>query len=109
MITLPRMIPDILHIGPIPIHIFGIFLALAFLAAGTVGGWEFERKGFDPAVASSAVVWAAIGGIVGARLWLVIDGWQEFARDPARFLFTGGGFVFYGGLLGGALGVTFIF
>jgi phosphatidylglycerol---prolipoprotein diacylglyceryl transferase len=103
------MIPDILHIGPIPIHIFGIFLALAFLAAGAVGGREFERKGLDPAVASSAVVWAAIGGIVGARLWLVIDGWQEFARDPARFLFTGGGFVFYGGLLGGALGVTFVF
>jgi phosphatidylglycerol:prolipoprotein diacylglycerol transferase len=103
------MIPDVLHIGPIPIHIFGIFLALAFLAAGQVAGREFERRGYDPALASSAVVWAALGGIVGARLWLVFDAWPEFVRSPASFLLTSGGFVFYGGLLGGALAVTFFF
>ena len=55
------MIPDILHIGPVPIHLFGIFLALAFLAAGWAAGREFERKGYDPALASSAVVWGAVG------------------------------------------------
>src|SRR5207247_1124988 len=56
------MIPDILHIGPVPIHLFGIFLALAFLAAGWAAGREFERRGYDPALASSAGVWAAVGG-----------------------------------------------
>jgi phosphatidylglycerol:prolipoprotein diacylglycerol transferase len=103
------MIPDVLHIGPIPIHLFGIFLALAFLAAGSVAGREFARKGLDPAVASACVVWAAVGGIVGARLWLVLDAWGEFVRAPASFLLTGGGFVFYGGLVGGALAVTICF
>jgi phosphatidylglycerol:prolipoprotein diacylglycerol transferase len=103
------MIPDILHIGPIPIHLFGIFLALAFLAAGSVAGREFARRGFDPAHASNAVVWAAVGGIVGARLWLVLDAWSEFIQAPASFLLTGGGFVFYGGLIGGTLAVTIYF
>jgi phosphatidylglycerol:prolipoprotein diacylglycerol transferase len=103
------MIPDVLHIGPVPIHIFGIFLALAFLAAGSVAGREFTRKGYDQAVASPVVVWAAVGGIVGARLWLVLDSWGEFLRGPASFLLTGGGFVWYGGLLGGALAVTIYF
>jgi phosphatidylglycerol:prolipoprotein diacylglycerol transferase len=103
------MIPDVLHIGPIPIHLFGIFLALAFLAAGSVSGREFARKGWDPAVASACVVWAAVGGIVGARLWLVLDAWKEFVRAPASFLLTGGGFVWYGGLIGGALAVTIVF
>src|SRR5262245_29827447 len=103
------MVPDILHVGPIPIHVFGIFLALAFLAAGWASGQEFERRGYDPAIASSSLVWAAAGGIIGARLWLLLDGWSDFVRDPARFLFTGGGFVFYGGLVGGALGVTIVF
>jgi len=103
------MVPDILHVGPIPIHVFGIFLALAFLAAGWASGREFERRGWDPAVASSTLVWAAVGGIVGARLWLLFDGWADFIRDPARFFFTGGGFVFYGGLVGGALAVTLVF
>lgn len=103
------MIPDVLHIGPIPIHLFGIFLAAAFLAAGSVAGREFRRKGWDPNLASSAVVWAAVGGLVGARVWILLDAWPEFARDPLGFLFTGGGFVFYGGLLGGALAVTLFF
>ena len=67
------MIPDVLHLGPIPIHVFGIFLALAFLAASAVASREFARKGHDPALGSSAVVWAAAGGIIGARLWLVLD------------------------------------
>ncbi len=103
------MIPDILHVGPVPIHLFGIFLALAFLAAGWAAGREFERKGYDPALASSAVVWAAVGGLVGARLWIVLDAWPEFVRSPWTFLVTGGGFVFYGGLLGGAIAVTLFF
>ena len=103
------MIPDILHVGPVPIHLFGIFLALGFLAAGWAAGREFERKGYDPALASSAVVWAAVGGLVGARLWIVLDAWPEFVRAPWTFLVTGGGFVFYGGLLGGTLAVTLFF
>src|SRR5881409_302510 len=97
-----QMIPDVLHLGPIPIHIFGIFLALAFLAASAAASREFARKGYDPALGSSAVVWAAVGGIVGARLWLVLDAWPEFVRAPADFLWNGGGFVFYGGLVGAA-------
>src|SRR5437870_7776787 len=103
------MLPDVLHIGPIPIHLFGIFLALAFLAAGWVNAREFARRGIDPALASNTVVWAAVGGILGARLWLVLDAWPEFVRAPASFLLTGGGFVFYGGLLGGAVAVTVYF
>src|SRR5436309_14090841 len=103
------MRPHVLHIGPIPIHLFGIFLALAFLAAGWVSAREFARRGYDPSLASNAVVWAAVGGILGARLWLVIDAWPEFVRAPASFLLTGGGFVFYGGLLGGAVAVTVYF
>jgi phosphatidylglycerol:prolipoprotein diacylglycerol transferase len=103
------MIPDVLHIGPVPIHLFGIFMALAFLAAGWAAGREFARKGYDPALASSAVVWAAVGGLLGARLWIVFDAWDEFLRAPLAFLVTGGGFVFYGGLLGGVIAVTVFF
>jgi phosphatidylglycerol:prolipoprotein diacylglycerol transferase len=103
------MIPDSLHIGPIPIHIFGVLLAAAFLAAGQVLGREFGRKGYDPELASSALVWAAVGSLIGARLWLVLEDWPAFVRDPIGLLFTGSGFVFYGGLVGGAIAVTLVF
>jgi phosphatidylglycerol:prolipoprotein diacylglycerol transferase len=103
------MIPDVLHIGPVPIHLFGLFLAFAFLAAGRVATSEFARKGLPVEVASSAVLWAAVGGLVGARLWLVVAQWPAFVRDPIGLLLSGGGFVFYGGLFGGALAVTLLF
>jgi phosphatidylglycerol:prolipoprotein diacylglycerol transferase len=103
------MIPDVLHIGPIPIHLFGIFLALGFLAASHVLGLELGRKGWNPAHANSVILWAAVGGLVGARLWLVLEGWSDFVRAPAEFLLTGGGFVWYGGLVGGALALTLYF
>lgn len=100
------MIPDVLHIGPIPLHLFGICLALAFLAAGWAVGEELARRGYDRELSGSYVTWAAVGGIVGARLWVVLADWSQFIRDPISYLLTGGGFVFYGGLAGGALAVT---
>jgi len=103
------MIPDNLHLGPIPIHLFGLMLAMAFLAAGHVLGREFGRKGYDEDLASSAVLWCAAGSLIGARLWLVIEDWPGFVRDPVGLLFTGSGFVFYGGLVGGAVAMTLFF
>src|SRR5439155_10429979 len=103
------MIPDVLHLGPIPIHVFGIFLALAFLVASAVASREFARKGHDPALGSSAVVWAAAGGIIGARLWLVLDAWSDFIRAPAEFLWTPGGCVCYGRVPGRRTAVTILF
>lgn len=103
------MIPDVLHIGPFPIHIFGIMLALAFLASGSALGREFERRGLDRELASSALVWAAVGGVAGARLWTIVEEFDGFVADPLKFLITGGGFTFYGGLLGGTLAMAVFF
>jgi phosphatidylglycerol:prolipoprotein diacylglycerol transferase len=103
------LIPDVLHIGPIPIHIFGICLAVAFLAAGKVAALEFERKGWDPEAASRALVYAAAGGLAGSRLWVIFESFGDFLASPVEYLFTGKGFVFYGGLLGGAAAVTWVF
>ena len=103
------MIPDALHIGPVPIHLFGIFLALGFLAAGWAVGKELERKGYDPVLASSLLVWAAIGGLGVARLWIILDAWDDFTAAPLGFILTGGGFVWYGGLFGGTLALTIFF
>jgi phosphatidylglycerol:prolipoprotein diacylglycerol transferase len=103
------MIPDLSEFTGLPIHWFGLLLAAAFWAAGWIATREFDRKGLDPDVASSALVWAIVGGLVGARLWLVASDPTAFWRDPLGTLFTGSGWVFYGGLAGGALAVTLLF
>jgi phosphatidylglycerol:prolipoprotein diacylglycerol transferase len=106
---LPALVPDSLHLGPIPIHLFGICLAVAFLAAGKIASWEFARKGWDPELASRALIYAAVGGIVGSRLWVIVASFGDFLASPLEYLLTGQGFVFYGGLLGGAAAVTWVF
>lgn len=102
----PPMYPVLLHLGPITIYSYGVMMALGFISAGWTLGREFQRRGKDPNLASTFVLWAAIGGLMGARLLFVLQEWRAFLDDPWSLLFTGAGFVWYGGLLGGIVGVS---
>jgi len=102
------MYPVILRVGPLTIYSYGLMMALAFLAAAYLTGEEMNRKGLKGELASTMVLWAAIGGLVGARLVEIVNDWRGFLADPLHFLLSGSGFVFYGGLLGGCLAVSWM-
>ncbi|MGB3801940.1 MAG: prolipoprotein diacylglyceryl transferase family protein [Lewinella sp.] len=48
---------------------------------------------------------AAIGGLLGAKLFAVIEYWDRFLQNPIQELFSGGGLAIYGGLIGGGVAV----
>lgn len=48
---------------------------------------------------STILMIAAIGGIVGAKLFNALETWDDFIHDPIGNLFSRGGFTFYGGLI----------
>lgn len=48
---------------------------------------------------------AAIWGIIGAKIFHQLEYWDDFVRDPAAALVSSSGLTFYGGLIGGTLGV----
>jgi phosphatidylglycerol:prolipoprotein diacylglycerol transferase len=100
------MYPVLLRLGPITIYSYGVMMALGFLAAGWVLGKELQRQGKDPNLASTLVLWAAIGGLLGARLLFLAEEWQAFLANPWPLLFTGAGFTWYGGLIGGVAAIT---
>jgi phosphatidylglycerol:prolipoprotein diacylglycerol transferase len=102
------MIPVLLEIGPVRIYSYGLMMALGFLAAGYVIWLDCRRRGINPEYASSVIFWAAIGGIIGSRLYHVIDNWQYYASDPALIVWSSAGFVWYGGLIGGLASVYFV-
>ena len=102
------MHPTIFSIGPVTVYSFGVMLAIAFLTAGNIVQRELDRKGLDPELASSFVLWAAVGGLVGSRVLSLVDDWEGFIADPLAFIFTGAGFVFYGGLIGGFATVSVV-
>jgi prolipoprotein diacylglyceryltransferase len=49
---------------------------------------------------------AVISGVVGAKLFTIIEDLPAFFTDPLGMLFSGAGWTIYGGLIGGFLGVT---
>ena len=55
---------------------------------------------------SELTVWAAIGGIGGAKLFDIFDNWDSFMQDPIGTLTSGGGLAIYGGLLLGFVAVV---
>ena len=98
------MKPEI-ELGPITLQSFGLMMGLGFVAAGAVIGKRFRELGKPVDWAYEMVFAALIGGIVGARLWSVIQNWDEAKDDLLGSLFSGTGLVFYGGLLGGTVAV----
>ncbi len=102
------MYPIIFQIGPLTIYSFGALMAVAALFAGWIVWLELKRYRYDPEIASTIIFVAAIGGLFGARVLFILDEWSNFIRSPWDFIFTGAGFTWYGGMLGGALAVTWL-
>jgi phosphatidylglycerol:prolipoprotein diacylglycerol transferase len=95
---------------------FGLMLWLAIVTAAFVmdRGFKRARIGLDGAGGNSAgpdvvgmVAVAALLGIVGAKLWHVIDTPMEFRELGWRVLWDTAGFAWYGGLLFGISALVF--
>lgn len=84
-------------------------MALAALSAGWIVWLELKRYRYNPELASTIISAAAVGGLIGARLLFILEEWSQFIRSPWAFVFSGAGFTWYGGMVGGALAVTWLF
>ncbi|HWG20555.1 MAG TPA: prolipoprotein diacylglyceryl transferase [Terracidiphilus sp.] len=94
------MIPYLhLHIGSLDrdIPIFGLMLWVAAVAAGLVMERSFRRAKIS-ADAFVMVLVTVLAGIIGAKLWHVIDTPSEFRAQGWSVLWDTGGFAWFGGL-----------
>jgi phosphatidylglycerol:prolipoprotein diacylglycerol transferase len=96
--------PEI-ELGPLTLQSFGLMLGLGFVVAGLFAHQYLKEIGRPPDWAYEMVFAALVGGIVGARLWAVIEDWDDAKDDLFGSLLSGSGLVFYGGLFGGAIAV----
>jgi phosphatidylglycerol:prolipoprotein diacylglycerol transferase len=99
------MIPTLFHLGPLPVHSFGLLMVLAFLSAWRILWVNLRRAGKNPDLAERMITWAAVGGIVGARVGYLVSFPTELLEHPIQTIFSGAGFVFHWGLIGGAFSV----
>jgi phosphatidylglycerol---prolipoprotein diacylglyceryl transferase len=100
----------------LPIPTFGVIVALAvtlaaYVASRVVRGYENLSR--LPAQ-SHSIVWdmsivSALAGIVGARVFDILDNTDRFLADPLSMILTRTGFSIYGGLCFGIVaGVIFV-
>ncbi|MGA7107392.1 MAG: prolipoprotein diacylglyceryl transferase family protein [Terracidiphilus sp.] len=93
------MIPY-LHIWSFSIPTFGLMLWCAAVVAAFIMDRSFRRAGVD-ADAVGMVAVAVVAGIVGAKLWHVVDTPSEFHEIGWRVLWDSAGFAWFGGLVFG--------
>jgi len=94
----------------VPIPMFGLFVAIAIVAATYVARKEVERYESTErlpqktsTLVSDLAILGAIFGILGARVFHVLEYPSQFLDDPLSMIFSRGGFSIYGGLLIGTL------
>jgi phosphatidylglycerol:prolipoprotein diacylglycerol transferase len=56
----------------------------------------------------SLLLWAAVFGFAGAKLFNALENWDEFIKDPVGMLIGLSGLTFYGGLICGGAAVLYI-
>ena len=98
------MYPEI-HLGPLTLQTFGICFALAFLAAGAVVRKRFGELGKPHEWAYEMAFAAFLGGLVGSRVYFIVQNYDQVKGDLLGSIFSGSGLVWYGGAIGGALAV----
>jgi phosphatidylglycerol:prolipoprotein diacylglycerol transferase len=98
----------------VPLHTYGVMLALAFVAAIWLAQKEAERQGLDPNLVGDLAFWILVSSLVGARLYFILVNWNDFfganatvatrfGRIPRFFAVWEGGMVFYGGFIAAAI------
>ena len=98
------MQPEINVFG-VSIKTFGVAFALAFIAAGATVQRRLVELGKSGEWAYEMVFAAVIGGLVGSRLYYLIENYNDVKSDLVGNVFSGAGLVWYGGLIGGTIGV----
>jgi phosphatidylglycerol:prolipoprotein diacylglycerol transferase len=101
LLTLPAFSLLGWNVPSFTLHTYGALLAVAFLAGLWIAHREARRTGLDAARITDMAVYVLIGGLIGARLLLLLVDWRHFMANPREMvaLVQSGG-VFYGGLLG---------
>lgn len=87
---------------------YGVLIVTGAVVGTWVAAREVRRRGEQPDYVWDGLVWALLAGIVGARIWYVVNdilgGGSRYLDDPISIIYiTEGGLHFYGAILFGGL------
>lgn len=96
------MYNDILRIGPLSIHSYGLMIGIGVIVALVVAAKRAKKRGLDTDFLYGLGFVTLVFGFIGAKLLYCIVEIEAFLNEPMQVL-SGSGFVLYGGIIGGIL------
>lgn len=97
----------------IPVFGYGFMMFIGFSAATWLASRRVQSIGQPPEVIWDMMMWALIPGLIGARLTYLLQNWdrifagrQGVQKLVAAVALWDGGIVFYGGVIGGIVGIV---
>ena len=111
------LLPRLSLADGLPIRGYGVMLLLALVLSIGLAAWRAERLGLDPDMILSLAFWLVTSGILGARVFYIIEYYEDRFHKPtllgtlsAMLDVSQGGLVVYGSLLaGGAALIGFVY
>ncbi len=96
--------PNIFQVGNFILTWHGFFSFVAVVIAVILAARWARHDDVEPDVVYATAIWAIIGGVLGARLFHVIDRWDIYSSNPAEVLaIWSGGIALFGAILMGLL------
>lgn len=91
-------LPPGIHLGPFQVRFYGLAYAIAFVVGTWLASRHLKRRGIEPSLTQSIAFWAILIGLIGARLYFVVQsGWWWYLTHPQHiFAFWEGGMAFFG-------------
>ena len=102
--SVSNMFPELFKISSlnITLNTYGVFLVVAVTIGLWVAARMAGRDGLDKSRIYDLGLWTLVVALIGAKLLLVINEWDNFTHNPRQFLllnFLRSGGVFYGGFI----------
>ena len=91
------MFPIIFKYKIITIGGYGVMLGMGFYLAFLLLEREFKLRDINPELAYKILLLAIPCGIVGSKLFHILEHLDQFAADPINMIFSGSGLSAYGG------------
>lgn len=107
--TIQPLNPIAFHLGPIPVHWYGVIIGSGLALALFLAIREGNRRGLHKDTFADLMLWAIPIAIISARIYYVIFEWKYYVKHPADIpAIWQGGIAIHGALIGAVI-TTYVF